>query len=159
MKSYEILLAEAEENNIEIIEDIEFHGNLKALYIDSTIGLSKGIETQMEKKCILAEELGHYYTSTGDIINQNDQSNRKQELKARCWSYEKLLPLASIIDAYLNRCQNIFDLSEFLDLPVSFLENALAFYKNKYGLYVIVDPYVICFDPLKIKKVKGVKDE
>lgn len=57
MKSYEILLAEAEENNILIIEDIEFHGNLKALYVDSTIGLSKEIETQMEKKCILAEEL------------------------------------------------------------------------------------------------------
>ncbi len=37
----------------------------------------------VDKTCTLAEELGHYYTTTGDIIDQEDTSNRKQEYRAR----------------------------------------------------------------------------
>ena len=37
----------------------------------------------VDKTCTLAEELGHYYTTTGDIIDQEDTSNRKQEYLAR----------------------------------------------------------------------------
>lgn len=39
--------------------------------------------SSVDKTCTLAEELGHYYTTTGDIIDQEDTSNRKQEYRAR----------------------------------------------------------------------------
>ena len=35
------------------------------------IAIRKDIPTQTEKACVLAEELGHYYTSSGDIMDQN----------------------------------------------------------------------------------------
>lgn len=35
------------------------------------IAIRKNIETQKEKSCVLAEELGHYYTSSGDILDQS----------------------------------------------------------------------------------------
>ena len=38
------------------------------------------IET--EKACVLAEELGHHYTTVGDIIDQKESENRKQELNS-----------------------------------------------------------------------------
>ena len=39
----------------------------------------------MEKASVLAEELGHYYTTVGNILDQEDAGNRKQEHKARTW--------------------------------------------------------------------------
>lgn len=56
---------------------------LKGLYYNGTIGIDKNIETDKEKACVLAEELGHYHTSSGNILDQGDVFNRKQELRAR----------------------------------------------------------------------------
>lgn len=52
---------------------------IKGLYIDGTITLNENLSTTSEKACILAEELGHYYTASGNILDQ--QENRKQELR------------------------------------------------------------------------------
>ena len=42
----------------------------------------------------MAEELGHYYTGVGDILDQSSVSNRKQELCGRVYAYNKLIGLA-----------------------------------------------------------------
>ena len=44
----------------------------------SRIAIREELDTT-EKTCVLAEELGHYYTSSGDILDQQNVSNRKQE--------------------------------------------------------------------------------
>ena len=75
-----VQLAECE--NVKIIE-MPMHGRNKGMYSDNTIALSSFIETTVESRCILAEELGHYYTTVGDITDQSKIENRKQELKAR----------------------------------------------------------------------------
>ncbi len=49
----------------------------------------KSTLTTTEKKCVLAEELGHYYTTVGSILNQDSAQNRRQEQQARLWSYNK----------------------------------------------------------------------
>lgn len=59
----------------------------KGLYADNIIWINKYLPTSVEKACILAEELGHHYTTAGDILDQNDIENCKQELKA----YDSLL--------------------------------------------------------------------
>lgn len=43
---------------------------------------------ETEKYEILSEELGHFFTSYGDITNLSDIGNIKQENRARRWSYE-----------------------------------------------------------------------
>ena len=68
LNKYEELLEEAAAQNISVDENFPFHGNLKGLYVDQNIALSDQLETSAEKACILAEELGHHYTSVGNIL-------------------------------------------------------------------------------------------
>lgn len=149
--TYEGLIQIAEDEEIEVIE-FNFPANLKGLYRNDFIGIKKNIVTITEKKCVLAEELGHYYTTTGNITDLKSVSNRKQELKARNWSYEKLVPLISLIKASQECCTNFYELAEYLDVTEEFLKDALQHYKNKYGLFKEVDDYCIYFDPLTICK-------
>ena len=93
MNSYEELLNEAAASDITVIENADFKSQSHGLIYGDIIGLNKNIQTDTERSCILAEELGHYYTSTGDIIDQTNVQNRKQEHRARMWAYDKLLPL------------------------------------------------------------------
>ena len=88
LNKYEELLEEAAAQNISVDENFPFHGNLKGLYVDQNIALSDQLETSAEKACILAEELGHHYTTTGNILDQSLVENRKQELQARVWGLQ-----------------------------------------------------------------------
>lgn len=101
----------------------------------------------IQKKCVLAEELGHYYTSVGDILDQSSVENRKQEYRARLWSYNKLIGLRGIISAYKAGCQNAHDMAEHLDVTEEFLNEALTCYRQKYGVYTTLDNYTIYFEP------------
>ena len=111
------------------------------------IAIRKDIETTEEKSCILAEELGHYYTSSGNIIDQTDVSNRKQEYRARLKGYEIKIGLSGIIECYKRGCRSIHDMAEFLDATEDYIQNALNCYKNKYGICTQYYDYLIIFEP------------
>lgn len=147
MNSYELLENEACEEGIDII-DYEFKSErIKGLYCDGSIAISKDLRTTPKKISVLAEELGHYHTTTGNILDQTDISNRKQEHRARLWAYDKLIGLSGIIKGFENCCQNQHELAEFLGVSEVFLKESLECYKNKYGVCVEIDGYVIMFSP------------
>lgn len=146
MITYEKLLQEADGGGIEV-KEIAFISDIKGLYCDNHIRINNKIETDIEKSCILAEELGHYYTSTGDILKQNDVRNRKQELRARAWGYDKKIGLIGIVQAFENHCQNRFEMAEFLGVTEEFLQEAIDYYKCKHGKYANIDNYIIFFIP------------
>lgn len=100
-----------------------------------------------EKKCVLAEELGHFYTTTGDILEQSSIEDVKQERRARVWAYNKLIGLTGIISAYKSGCRNRYEMAEHLEVSEEFLNEALECYRSKYGLYTKVDNYVVYFEP------------
>ncbi|WP_346041691.1 hypothetical protein [Paraclostridium tenue] len=52
-----------------------------------------------------------------------------------------------LIDAWKNRCRSKEEITEFLDITISFLDEALECYKNKYGVSVKIDNYTIYFIP------------
>jgi len=149
--TYDDLLQEADSNNIEIIE-FTFDSNCKAMCVDNVIAMSVKLNNIKEKRCVLAEELGHQFTSSGNIIDLKSVCNRKQELKARNWSYEKLIPLKILIKASYEGCTNLFELAECLDVTEEFLKDTLQYYQNKYGLYTEVDNHCIYFNPLTVCK-------
>jgi Zn-dependent peptidase ImmA (M78 family) len=149
--TYETLLQTAEDEQIEVYEII-FPGGIKGLYGDSVIAINKRIETLKEKKCVLAEELGHHFTTSGNITDLKRVCNSKQEGQARKWSYEKLVPLTSIIQASFECCTILYELAEYLDVTEEFLREALTYYESKYGLYTEVDNYCIYFSPLTVCK-------
>lgn len=153
MNKYEKLLTKAERENLCIIEK-EFKSRAKGLIKNKKIGIRKDISTTAEKACVLAEELGHYFTSTGDIIDQITAVNRKQEKRARNWAYEKLLPLSSFIKAYEAGVRNRYELAQFFDITEEFLSESLAHYQEKYGICTCYnEKYIIYFDPLGVYKI------
>lgn len=146
MNMYEHLEAEACRDGIEIVQKRFESQRLKGLYIDGNIAIRQDLSLT-EKTCVLAEELGHHYTTIGNILDQTDVGNRKQELRARLWAYNKQIGLHGIIQAYKRRCQSIAEMAEYLDVTEDFLKDALNQYRTKYGPAVTVDNYVILFEP------------
>ncbi len=152
MNRYEQLLSSSDEN-IVIIEK-NFRSKAKGLCKGNKIGISKDIKSINEKACVLSEELGHHYTSAGNIIDLQDTMNRKQECRARLWAYDKMIGLVGIINAFNANCRNRHEIAEFLDVTEEFLNDALECYKKKYGICKIVDNYVIYFIPsLSVAKI------
>ena len=148
MNTFEELQDEACKDGIEVIENYPFTSDrIEGLYVDSTIALSKGLTTCAEKSCVLAEELGHHYTASGDIIDQSTAENRKQELRGRIWAYNKQIGLSGLLSAYKHHCQNEHEVADFLGVTDIFLKDALVHYKNKYGQYTQLDNYIIFFEP------------
>lgn len=131
----------------------EINMSLKGLYKDNIIGISTRLNTDAERRCILAEEIGHHFTSFGDILDQTKMNNKKQELVARRWAYNLIIPLNKIIDAYNYGCRNRYETADFLNVTEHFLEKAVEHYIWKYGIYKQVDGYIVYFNPLGVMKI------
>ena len=112
------------------------------------IAIRKSIETQAEKSCVLAEELGHYFTSFGNILNMDEIQNRKQELRARLSGYDMQIGLIGIIECYKHHCRSIYEMAEYLQVTEEYLQEALECYSRKYvENLVTIDNYAIRFVP------------
>ncbi len=103
--------------------------------------------TQIEKGCTLAEELGHFYTTTGNILDQTYYQNRKQERVARIWAYDKLIGLSGLLNAYKAGHKNLYEIAEYLEVTETFLLETIKTYRQKYGISAIIDNYIIYFEP------------
>lgn len=147
--TYENLLVEAEKRRIEVLENNRI-GKLKGLYVDNTITINSKLDTNSEKLCVLCEELGHYHTTCGNILDQAKAENRKQERKARGWAYERLVSIAGLISASKQSIRNRYELAKFLGVSERFVEEAIQYYKDKHGTYYEIDNYIVYFEPLGV---------
>lgn len=147
MNTLEILEQEAFDNNVKIHNYYLGEENLKGIYIDGNVAINTSVKTSKEKSCVLAEELGHHYTTIGNIIDLSDAQNRKQERQARIWAYNKLIGLTGLIRAYEHGCNNSYEIADFLEVTEECLEEAVNCYREKYGTYKTVDNYVVYFVP------------
>lgn len=123
MTKYEKLLSEYDG----ALDISEHKMKSSGLYADGCIWINKNL-SECEKVCILAEEIGHYHTSVGDILNQNDIQNARQEWKARKWAYEKILPIEDIMHAIKIGNTEPWDIAEYLDVDEKTLREALEYY-------------------------------
>lgn len=146
--TYEDLLTDADHAGLLVKEQnlLEYDGLIKG----DRIAIRETIPTQVAKACVLAEELGHHYTSNGIIIDQTSTSNRKQERRARIWAYKKAFALTDLILAFKAGCRNRYEFAEYLEITEAFLQEAIDYYKEKNGPYIIQEPYVIYLDPLGV---------
>ena len=153
--TYEQLLTVADQNGLAVKEHplTDHDGLLRG----NRIAIRKDIETQAEKSCVLAEELGHYYTSSGNILDQTDIINRKQEYRARLYGYNLKVGLTGLIRGYEEGCQNLYEMAECLDVTEEYLQAAIDCYHAKYGQYTAVDNYMINFEPFAVMKFIAVE--
>lgn len=143
MCSYEQLVLDANMMGLEIIEK-NFKSDAKGLCKGNKIGIRKDMP-ETEKACILAEEIGHYYTTTGDILDQKNISNRKQEGIARKWAVDKMLHIEDLFQATEQPCQNLYEVAEYLEVTEEFLLEAIKIFKKRYGLSYTYDGKIIIF--------------
>lgn len=142
---YEALLDEANNNGL-IVKEKPLHSSNGRIKGDR-IAIRKDIETSIEKACVLAEELGHYHTTVGNIIDMSDSQNRKQERQARLWGYNKLIGLTGIIQAFRAGCHSRHETAEYLGVTEEFLQECIDCYTEKYGEFVKVNNYTVFFIP------------
>ena len=102
----------AEKENIKIydwqIEDVDGmylnYQNINAIALNYD-----RLGTYIDEKCILAEELGHYYMNATYPANTEDKVLiSKQEHRAKKWSYYVLIPFENLRRAILKRNQYSF---------------------------------------------------
>ena len=143
--TYEDLLALAEKEGL-IVKEMPLQssdGRIKG----NRIAIRDDISTQTEKSCVLAEEIGHFKTTCGDIIRIGSIPDVKQENRARIYAYNLKIGLIGIVRAYEHGCRTIDETAKYLDVTEEFLRKAIECYKSKYGLFAEIDNYVIYFFP------------
>lgn len=143
--SYEDLLIEADAAGIIVKEAplCSADGRCKG----HKIAIRRDIPTLAKKADVLAEELGHYYTSVGVILEQDTVVNRKQERIARLWSYNKRISMSGLIAAWNHGCRNLYEIADYLEVAEDTLADALECYRQKYGTSIWIDNYRIQFEP------------
>ncbi len=152
MNCYEVLQDRAHNEGL-IVKEKPLQAN-DGLIKGDRIAIRVGLETT-HKRCVLAEELGHHYTSIGNILNQSDSENRKQERRARVWAYDSIIGLQGIIKAYESGCRNQTEAAEYLEVTEEFLQNAIDCYQEKYGVATRIGQYVVSFIPiLGVKRIE-----
>lgn len=159
MTAYEELIDRASTEHLTVKE--KYIPGYGGRIYGNRIAIHNGIETQTEKSCILAEELGHHYTTSGNILDQSKIENRKQELRAKLWAYNQKIGLAGLVNAFEHGCQNRYEVAEYLDVTEEFLQEAINCYREKYGLEVQIDNYVIFFEPslIVMKRLELLSDD
>ena len=143
--SYEELLIESEKNGL-IVKELQLK-TANGRITGNRIAIRQDISTLVEKACVLAEEIGHFHTGSGNILDQSVITNKKVEMSGRLWAYNKQIGLSGIIQGCHAKCENNYELAEFLGVTEEFLREALSCYRKKYGTYVEFNGYSISFEP------------
>lgn len=129
---YNILIDEVLDMGIVFKEIPLSHNKEWGLCKGNFIAVNKNLNTA-QKKCVLAEELGHFYTTTDNIIDLKNIRNAKQEEVARRWSYRKLIPIQDLINISKTGIKYDYEVAEELGVTISFLHACIDYYKCRYG--------------------------
>lgn len=135
-----------EKENI-ALEEVEF----KQYYIEGiyfkvpelppTIGINKNIVSDTKKYIsVLAEELGHHFTSIGDLsaecVTYTQKINRsKQEKRARIWAANFLISDNEIVGALTHNINTLYGLSDHFNVTEEIIKYKLL------SIYLKEDKY------------------
>lgn len=110
------------------------------------IALQQGM-IEIQKACTLAEELGHWHLTVGNILDQNIEENRKQEHKARRWAFNHLITQKDLVRSARAGCRSSYEIACFLDVTEEFLQEAIADFRTQYGVGVNIGEFFIQYEP------------
>ena len=148
MTYYELLEAADDLGLIAKEKDLQAHDGLIR---GRRVAIRRSISSQRRKACVLAEEIGHYFTSAGDIMDPTDTGSRKQERRARIWAHDVQVGLDGILAADAAGCRSVYEMADFLEVPEDFLIEAIGCYSERYGRGICYKGYRILFDPLEVR--------
>lgn len=76
-------------------------------------------ENTVVLRCVLAEELGHYYTSAGigvpipHVLYRDRTKLTQDEYRALRWAAKQLLPIDRLIQAFQSGIRQLWELAEY----------------------------------------------
>jgi Zn-dependent peptidase ImmA (M78 family) len=112
-----------------------------------------------ERACLLAEELGHHFTSVGNtVIHPDPTTLSRSEERALRFAVERLLPLDRVTVALSKAPRSLHELAEDLGVTVDLLRHAMAFWEATRGLYAKGDDCVLKFDPTGVYRTSDQDD-
>lgn len=89
------------------------------------------IETYIQEKCVLAEELGHYYCNATYSLYCTDISYiSKQEYRAKKWAFKTIIPISKIKELVVKGYTKLYELAEMLNVTEELLMLAINYYKE-----------------------------
>jgi Zn-dependent peptidase ImmA (M78 family) len=93
-------------------------------------------------RCVLAEEIGHYHTSIGNITPRKHMCYRdrltkdRQELQAIKWAIDFLIPTRLLLDVIVeNKAVSLQELADYFMVTQDFLMQKLEFMSKKNGIW------------------------
>lgn len=137
--------------DLDIKDTFALPGKFKGFYDNGVILIDRDLPTSIKYETLI-EEVGHHKYTYGNIVDQSSISNKKYEMKARRYAFEKIVSLQGLVDAFNHGVQNLHELAEFFEVSTTFVQDSLEHYKTKYGLQVKYGEYLIRFEPLTIYK-------
>lgn len=132
------LLEIAKENNINIklfnsVEDEKLKGLCLYNINLCNIYMNKNIESDVEFRCVLAEEIGHYKkgitkSNFYDIRNQDLTIRSINEFRAKKWSVYNLIPFKKF-KSFIDSNKSKYEVAEELGVTEELLEFAYWLYE------------------------------
>ena len=97
------------------------------------IYLNTQIETKVEEKCVLAEEIGHYKTGIAfnllGAYNANYELTRSiNEFRAKKWAVNEIIPF-NVFKSYFGSNKSKFDIANELNVTEEFIDFAFFIYE------------------------------
>ena len=139
----EALLALAEHENIDVIW-FDFTPPINGLYaqednLPPAIFIAKRICNNTPLlRCVIAEELGHHYTTVGDQLPKHYFSGMdrviasKAEYKALKWAALHLMPYQHLIQAFHKGYHEVWDLADYFDVTEDMITFRLSLLRLKH---------------------------
>lgn len=133
MDRFEILESQYPELTIHIDNDMP-EGSGGFIY-NYDIFLNGNEDLKTKRLETLAEEIGHYETTAGNIVHQCTAAERHDEHTARVWGWTHLISLDGLIYCYENGITTAPDMADFFEVSIEYLWEAIDCYRDKRGEY------------------------
>lgn len=80
-----------------------------------------------------AEEIGHWKTTAGNIMETKTLYDQRQELEARQLGYMMIVGLDGLINCFDKGITTPWDIADYFECNIDYVWSALNTYKVKYG--------------------------
>ncbi|WP_238858944.1 ImmA/IrrE family metallo-endopeptidase [Clostridium sp. YIM B02569] len=144
MTAYEKLIVEAENIGAVVVE-MDLEGE-SGYCLNEVLFINKNL-CEKQKYWILSEEIGHFKTTSGDILNLDSIINKKLENAARAESIERVCSLKQIVRAIKNGANDRYEVAEYLTLTDKFFDEAIEYHRRKHSMYKECENIILYFEP------------
>lgn len=146
MTKYEKLIVKAEKLGAEVRE-IDFGTDKKCGRCLNNLIYINNRMSEIEKYEVLAEELGHFKTTYGNILNQSNTTNRKLENVARREGFNIIVEPNDVVEAIRHNAFTMYEIAEYIHVSVETFFDILEDWKRKYGVGIQVGTCYLQFEP------------